>query len=102
VLNVWTPGTDDGRRPVMVWFHGGGFSSLSGSSPLYDGTNLCLRGDVVVVTVNHRINLFGFLYLAELGGERYRDSGTAGVATSSPPCAGCGTTSPGSAATRAT
>src|SRR3712207_6887455 len=51
----------------------------SGSSPLYDGTNLCHRGDVVVVTVNHRINLFGFLHLAELGGERYADSGMAGM-----------------------
>jgi para-nitrobenzyl esterase len=79
VLNVWTPALDDGRRPVMVWFHGGGFSSLSGSSPMYDGVSLCQRGDVVVVTVNHRLNLFGFANLAELGGERYADSGIAGM-----------------------
>jgi para-nitrobenzyl esterase len=80
VLNVWTPRAGgEGRRPVMVWFHGGGFSSLSGSSPLYDGTNLCHRGDVVVVTVNHRLNLFGFLYLAELAPGRYEDSGMAGL-----------------------
>jgi para-nitrobenzyl esterase len=82
VLNVWTPSAAAGTRadrPVMVWFHGGGFSSLSGSSPLYDGTNLCHRGDVVVVTVNHRLNLFGFLHLAELGGDRYADSGMAGM-----------------------
>src|SRR5690606_35061620 len=79
VLNVWTPALDDARRPVMVWFHGGGFSSLSGSSPMYDGVRLCQRGDVVVVTLNHRLNLFGFCHLAELGGERYADSGVAGM-----------------------
>jgi para-nitrobenzyl esterase len=66
VLNVWTPAVGGpGGRPVMVWFHGGGFSGLSGSSRLYDGVRLCQRGDVVVVTVNHRINVFGFLHLAE-------------------------------------
>ncbi len=79
VLNVWTPALDAERRPVMVWFHGGGFSSLSGSSPMYDGVRLCQRGDVVVVTLNHRLNLFGFCHLAELGGERYADSGVAGM-----------------------
>jgi para-nitrobenzyl esterase len=74
VANVWTPAVGDGgRRPVMVWFHGGGFSALSGSSPLYDGTRLCQRGDVVVVTVNHRLNVFGFLH--GLGA----DSGNAGM-----------------------
>ena len=55
-LNVWTPGLDDGARPVMVWFHGGGFTSGSGSSNVYDGVRLVNRGDVVVVTVNHRRN----------------------------------------------
>jgi len=79
VLNVWTPALRDGRkRPVMVWFHGGGFALLSGSSPAYDGENLSRRGDVVVITLNHRINVFGYLYLAELGGEEYADSGTVG------------------------
>ncbi len=79
-LNVFTPGLDDGgARPVMVWFHGGGFSSLSGSSPLYDGTRLCQRGDVVVVTVNHRLNLFGFLYLEELAGPEFEHSGNVGM-----------------------
>jgi len=79
VLNVWTPALRDGRkRPVMVWFHGGGFALLSGSSPAYDGENLGRRGDVVVITLNHRINVFGYLYLAELGGEEYADSGTVG------------------------
>lgn len=64
-LNVWTPALDDGgKRPVMVWFHGGGFTSGSGSSNAYDGVRLANRGDVVVVTVNHRLNIFAHLYLA--------------------------------------
>jgi para-nitrobenzyl esterase len=66
-LNVWTPGLRDGaKRPVMVWFHGGDFSSLSGSRNVYDGVRLCRRGDVVVVTVNHRLNAFGYMCLAEV------------------------------------
>jgi para-nitrobenzyl esterase len=78
-LNVWTPGVDDGKkRPVMVWLHGGGFSSLSGASPVFDGVRLCQRGDVVLVTINHRLNLFGYLYLAELGGAKYESSGNIG------------------------
>ena len=65
-LNVYTPALrDGGKRPVMVWFHGGDFSSLSGSRSVFDGTRLSRRGDVVVVTVNHRLNLFGFLYLGQ-------------------------------------
>ncbi|WP_116808823.1 carboxylesterase/lipase family protein [Steroidobacter cummioxidans] len=80
VLNVWTPALQDGRkRPVMVWFHGGEFSSGSGSSALYDGTRLCQRGDVVVVTVNHRLNVFGHLYLARLAGAQYASSGNVGI-----------------------
>ncbi|HWK48370.1 MAG TPA: carboxylesterase family protein, partial [Steroidobacter sp.] len=80
VLNVWTPALQDGRRrPVMVWFHGGEFSSGSGSSALYDGTRLCQRGDVVVVTVNHRLNVFGHLYLARLAGPQYASSGNVGI-----------------------
>ncbi|MFZ5719469.1 MAG: carboxylesterase/lipase family protein [Pseudomonadota bacterium] len=78
-LNVWTPALRDGKkRPVMVWFHGGGFSVGSGASHGYDGTRLCRRGDVVVVTVNHRLNAFGYGYLAELGGPEMADSGNAG------------------------
>jgi para-nitrobenzyl esterase len=65
-LNVWTPGIDTGKRPVMVWLHGGGFSSGSGSSPGTDGTNLARRGDVVVVSVNHRLNALGFTHLGDL------------------------------------
>ena len=79
-LNVWTPGLRDGRkRPIMVYFHGGEYSSGSGSSSLYDGTRLCLRGDVVVVTVNHRLNIFGHLYLPRLFGSKYAMSGNVGL-----------------------
>ena len=56
-LNVWTPAADGGKRPVMVWFHGGGYAYGSGGWPVYNGRNLSRRGDVVVVTVNHRLNL---------------------------------------------
>ena len=78
-LNVWTPALrDGGRRPVLVYLHGGGFDTGSGSSPLYDGTRLCLRGDVVVVTVNHRLNAFGHLHLGDLLGGDYAASGNAG------------------------
>jgi para-nitrobenzyl esterase len=76
-LNVWTPGLDDRKRPVMVWFHGGGFTTGSGSSLAYDGVRLAKRGDVVVVTVNHRLNVFGHLNLAKYGPE-FADSGAAG------------------------
>lgn len=66
VLNVWTPAVNDGRkRPVMFWCHGGGFATGSGSSPDTDGTNLARRGDVVVVTINHRLNVLGFADLSE-------------------------------------
>ena len=78
-LNVWTPGLRDGRkRPVMFYIHGGAYSNGSGSSPLYDGVRLCLRGDVVVVSVNHRLNAFGYLYLAPFGGAEFADSGNVG------------------------
>lgn len=78
-LNVWTPAVDDGgERPVMVWFHGGGFTSGSGSSTAYEGVNLAQRGDVVVVTVNHRLNVFGYLALGHYG-EGFEDSSVAGV-----------------------
>jgi para-nitrobenzyl esterase len=66
-LNVWTPGLDDARRPVIVWIHGGAFRMGSGSSPVYDGARLARRGDVVVVTLNYRLGLLGFLASAELG-----------------------------------
>jgi hypothetical protein len=74
-------GLRDGmKRPVMVWLHGGGFTVGSGSSELYDGANLCNKGDVIVVTLNHRLNLFGYLHLAGTGAsERFVDSGNAGM-----------------------
>ncbi len=78
-LNVWTPGLDDGaRRPVLVYIHGGGFNNGSGSDPLYDGSALCRRGDVVVVTLNHRLNTFGYLHLGHLGDPHYAASGNVG------------------------
>jgi para-nitrobenzyl esterase len=78
-LNVWTPGTGGAaRRPVMVWLHGGAFAYGSGNRAVTDGANLARRGDVVVVSVNHRLNIFGFLHLASLGGERFAHSGNAG------------------------
>lgn len=67
-LNVWTRGLKDGgKRPVLVWLHGGAHASGHGSHPLNDGTNLALRGDVVVVSINHRLNVFGYGYFARLG-----------------------------------
>jgi len=79
-LNVWTPGLGDGgKRPVMVWLHGGGFAYGSGNRAVTDGSNLARRGDVVVVSLNHRLNIFGHLHLAEIGGSDWTHSGNAGV-----------------------
>jgi para-nitrobenzyl esterase len=78
-LNVWTPGLDTGRRPVMVWLHGGHFSVGSGHDQAsYDGANLARRGDVVVVTLNHRLNVLGHLDLSAFGDD-YAGSGNAGM-----------------------
>lgn len=63
-LNVWTPGVDDARRPVMVWIHGGAFISGASSGAIYDGARLAARGDVVVVTFNYRVGALGYLHLA--------------------------------------
>jgi para-nitrobenzyl esterase len=80
VLDLYTPGVNDGRkRPVMVWLHGGGFSQGAASAPVYDGTNLARRGDVVVVGLNHRLNVLGYAYLGELGGADFAKSGNAGI-----------------------
>ena len=80
VLNVWTGGIDQQQpRPVMFWVHGGAFTTGSGSWALYDGSALASRGDVVVVTINHRLGALGYLHLAEIGGEDYVDSGNAGM-----------------------
>jgi para-nitrobenzyl esterase len=78
-LSVYTPGLRDGKkRPVMVWLHGGGYTSGSSHSRYAVGDRLAKRGDVVVVTVNHRLNAFGYLYLAHLD-PRLADSGNVGM-----------------------
>ncbi len=79
MLNVWTPGVgDSGKRPVMVWLHGGGFTSGSGGFICYDGDQLARKHDVVAVTVNHRLTTLGYLYLAGIGGEKYASSSNVG------------------------
>lgn len=76
-LNVWTPGLDDQRRPVLVYIHGGGYSGWSSNYDVHDGVRLARRGDVVVVTVNHRLNGFGYLFLDDLDPE-FLGSGNVG------------------------
>ncbi|MCC7268722.1 MAG: carboxylesterase/lipase family protein, partial [Caulobacteraceae bacterium] len=78
-LNVWTPGLDEAKRPTMVWLHGGGFANGSGGAAMYDGGALARKGDVVTVTVNHRLNVFGYLHLADHFGPDYAQSGVAGM-----------------------
>lgn len=79
-LNVWTPGLRDGaKRPVMVWLHGGAFAYGSANRAVTDGGNLARHGDVAVVSVNHRLNIFGFLHLEDIGGPAWMHSGNAGV-----------------------
>lgn len=78
-LNVWTPALDSRKRPVMVWLHGGGYSAGSGQElPSYDGTSLAFAEDVVVVSINHRLNVLGFLDLSAYG-ETYAKSANAGL-----------------------
>jgi len=78
-LNVWTPGVNDGRkRPVMVWFHGGGYDQGTGGSIGYDGAGLAAKQDVVVVSVNHRLNVLGYLFLGEAGGSEFEASANVG------------------------
>src|SRR5437762_1189586 len=79
-LNLWTPSaTKGGRRPVMVWLHGGGYAAGSPNMIPYDGANLARKHDVVVVSITHRLNVFGFAYLAELGGDRFAQASNAGM-----------------------
>ncbi len=78
-LNVWTPGCDDAKRPVMVWIHGGGFTTGTAASPWYSGTNFALQGDVVVVTANYRLGALGFTHLADVGGEAWASSANCGI-----------------------
>jgi len=80
-LDIWTPavGANAGARPVMVWYHGGGFSGGSGGATSYNGRNLCEKQDVVLVTVTHRLNIFGFFYLEDIYGPTYADYGNVGI-----------------------
>ena len=78
-LNVWTPGLDGERRPVLVWFHGGGFEAGSAIEHIaYDGEAMSRCGNAVVVTVNHRLNILGYLDLSDFG-EEYANSGNTGT-----------------------
>ena len=79
VLNVFTPKADRAKRPVMVWLHGGAFTYGQGGNSVYDGTNLARHHDVVAVSLNHRLNLFGFMQLEEVAGKEYADSGNASM-----------------------
>ena len=79
-LNVYTASLDKmAKKPVMVWFHGGGFNSGAASMPLYHGENLVRKGDVVVVTINHRLNVFGFTNLAAALDREFTTSGNVGM-----------------------
>jgi len=79
-LNVWTAGLSDGaRRPVMVWLHGGGFRGGSAGHKCYDGTNLADKHDVVVVGVNHRVNIWGYLYLADIAPRAFEQASNVGM-----------------------
>lgn len=78
-LNIWTPALDDKKRPVMVWFHGGGFEAGSSIEQVaYDGANMAYLGDVVVVSINHRLNILGYLDVSDFG-EEYKNSGNNGT-----------------------
>jgi para-nitrobenzyl esterase len=80
VLNVWTPRVHDhAKRAVMVWLHGGGFFLGSGGDKYYEGSNLAGKNDVVVVTLNHRLAAFGYLYLGNEAGPAYADSQLVGM-----------------------
>jgi para-nitrobenzyl esterase len=79
-INIWTPSIDDGKkRPVLFWIHGGGFTAGSSQElPSYDGKNLSKKGDVVVVSINHRLNVLGFLDLSAYG-EKYKHSANSSI-----------------------
>ena len=79
-LNVWTPAPDGKKRPVMVWMHGGGFSAGNSiEQDGYHGANLARAGDIVFVSVNHRLNAFGFSDLSSCGDPAFKESGNVGV-----------------------
>ncbi len=78
-INVWTPGLDEAARPVMVWIHGGSNVAGSSRSPLYDGSVLSARGDVVVVSFNYRLGLLGWLDVTQFGGQNYAGAANNGM-----------------------
>jgi para-nitrobenzyl esterase len=78
-VNVWTPGLDTGRRPVLVWIHGGGFLVGAGSTAIYNGRSLASRGDVVVVTINYRLGALGYAHLGTVFGDEFAESTNLGV-----------------------
>lgn len=78
-LNIWTKGLDNARRPVMVWIHGGAFTIGSGSDPMYDNPSLATRGDIVLVTINYRLGMLGFLNLKEVTGGKISATGNEGL-----------------------
>jgi para-nitrobenzyl esterase len=78
-LNVWAPAAQRAPRPVMVWIHGGAFTIGSGAQPIYDGSTLARRGDVVVVTINYRLGPLGFLRLGDVTGGKIPSTGNEGV-----------------------
>jgi len=78
-LNIWSPGLDDARRPVLVWIHGGAFIMGSGSQAIYAGNTLAQRGDAVIVTINYRLGTLGFLRLNEITGGSIPATGSEGL-----------------------
>lgn len=78
-LNIWTPGLDNARRPVMVWIHGGAFTIGSGSDPIYDSGTLPKRGNIVLVTINYRLGMLGFLRLKDVTGGKIPSTGNEGL-----------------------
>lgn len=79
-LNIWTPATDSARRPVLVWLHGGGYTNGNGiEQDGYDGESLSRKGDIVFVSINHRLGPIGFSDLSGVGGDKYKHSGNVGA-----------------------
>ena len=103
-LNVFTPAVKDGKkRPVLFWIHGGGFVNGNAiEQDGYNGENFARLGDAVFVSINHRLGPLGYCHLAGVGGENTPPPATWACSTSWPRWNGCATTSPTSAATRAT
>ncbi len=77
-LDIWTPGIDGRKRPVLVYIHGGAFIGGGSNDPVYDGANISKRGDIVFASINYRIGMLGFLYLEDFGAE-YQGSGSNGI-----------------------